>query len=298
MRPMTQRVAAKPNAHPRERLVPGVRRFALPAVWFAGMAAWLFRFPPHFPDAWPILEAGVSLGALALFFRAFSPKRAWAGLFPSIWWGASAIGASLWVPHHPGWVALSLYLALSAGMVRLVDGRWALAALIALWGAAAPVIPTVWVVALLGFLFPFPVKSHRIWFRAGCFIAVIGFGLLAWSRGNGFDLWDPAGQLWDFLIRRGYLAPALLAWLGAAMGRPRGWEVAWFAQLCGWIMAWTLLGEAGPLWLGPEIPGLLLLAGAGWGLETIRLDLMDRGKTATIFWWVLALTVGLAFRTP
>ena len=295
---MTLRVAAIPKAHPRDGLIHGARRFAYPAVWIAGMTAWMSRSPTPFPNAWPFWEAGVSLGALVLFFRAYSPKRVWAGLFPSIWWGASAIGASLWVPQHPGWVALSLFLAFSAGMVRLSDGRWALASCVLLWAAAAQVIPAVWAAALLGFLFPFPVQSHRRWFRVGCLVAALGFGLLAWSRGSCFNPWDLMGQLWDLLVRRGYLAPALLAWLGAAMGRGRGWEGAWLAQLCGWILAWALLGEAGPSWLGPEIPGLLLLAGAGWGLETLHLDLLDRGKTATLFWWVLALTIGLAFRTP
>jgi hypothetical protein len=98
------------------------------------------------------------------------------------------------------------------------------------------------------------------------------------------------------LMGKGYgLVPALFLWLGAGYA-PRQSPLPCLAgQIGGWVLAWCLLGGANLPWFGPDMAVCLLLAGAGFGLETLRRDVMDDSWYARILWAALGLSMAAAF---
>jgi hypothetical protein len=120
--------------------------------------------------------------------------------------------------------------------------------------------------------------------------------LLSAAKGGGgttFLGWFVGLQEW--FVARGYLVPILLTWLGVSFVERRSFLPWWVAQVAGWTLAWGWMGFQGVSWLSPESMGLLWLAGTGFGLASLRRDLLDPAWHAEWVWLSLALVLWASF---
>jgi hypothetical protein len=266
------------------------------AAFAPGALVWIWRIGAG-QGGWRSAVAGlVSMAVCAWLFRVYLPKSPWAGGIPVLWLAFSSAAWGLWAPTSSGWVPWVFFLGLSALTARVRDGRWALVLWMPVWAAASFAFSGVWLVPVFFALFPPPVSSGKKWARMGALLAAVFLGILSWtapvSSGAPLPGW---AVLLHLLVAGKWLTLILFFWLAAGYARkenPLGW---WAGQSAGWILVWCVSGGAPSGWLGFDSVIALLLVGAGFGLETLRGELLDKSWHATVLWAALALVMGAAY---
>lgn len=271
------------------------RRWAVMAL--PGLALWAWKVPliPFPGREW--VAGSFALLAVAAWYAAVLPEPLFIGIWTCLGMAFVSLSLGAWAVGQGAWVAWVLFYAASFATTKMRDGRLVLALWCVLWGAAAWTLPSVWWVPLLFALVPPPVKKGLAWAKWGALVAALCLGALAFSRGPmlisfGWFL----GMAYDWLFTRGFLAPVLLVWLGVAFEGKKSYLPWWAAQLVGWTFAWAWAGFPSLHWMGSDSMGLVWLTAAGFGLASLRRDLLDRSWHARILWVATGVALWMAFR--
>lgn len=261
-----------------------------------GLGLWAWRVPlTHFP-AREWAAGSLVLAVMTAFLAWVLPEPLALGVLASVALGMSPLAPQAWSVEGGAWVAWLIFFAASLGAMRLKDGRSVWAVGCVLWAAASVSLPGVWWAALLFAWAPPPLEKGKSWARWAALAAAAALAVSAVARGR-FGFAYPATVLegYDFLFTKGFVAPALLAWLGAAFVGKKSWIPWWVSQLVGWTLAWFWAAGRGPAWWSPEAMGLLWLTAAFFGVAALRRDLMDRSWHADVLWVALAIALAAAY---
>jgi hypothetical protein len=270
------------------------RRWAVMAL--PGLGVWAWRVPliPFPGREW--VSGSFAILAVTAWYAQVLSEPLFIGILTGIGMAAAALALGAWAVGQNAWVAWVLFYAAVIGTSKMKDGRLALALWCCFWVAASSTLPSVWWAAALFALFPPPMKEGRAWARIGAGIAALCLLILAVARGQfvfpGLMAWM-AGYEW--LGARGFLVPVLFVWLGVAFVGKKSHLPWWAAQLAGWTLAWGWLGCQGVSWMNQDVMGLWWISGAGFGIASLRRDLLDRSWHAFVLCMVAAIVLWAAF---
>jgi hypothetical protein len=271
------------------------RRWAVMALPGLGLWAWKVPLIPFPGREW--VSGSFAILAVAAWYAAMLPEPIFIGIWTCFGMALVSISISAWAVGQSAWVAWVLFYAATFATTKIKDGRLVLSLWCVLWGAAAWTFPSVWWVPLLFAWSLPPIKTGRLWLRWGALSAALCLAVLALARGQMWSSFGwSLGMTYDWLGTRGFLIPMLMVWLGAAFVGKKSFLPWWAAQLAGWTFAWCWAGFPGVGWMNSDALGLGWLSATGFGVASLRRDLLDRSWHARVLWVALAVTLWVAYR--
>jgi hypothetical protein len=243
-----------------------------------------------FPFSFMVLFKGFWLlgGATAVYQMSTTRKHFFLGMFPLLWLASSRFQWELCSSIQPRfWAWVGLFLVSEVLLLVFPDGKKLLWIFLPLWAGLIWLFKFSFLMPLAFLTAPKGRFQNSNWIRwGGVALAVLLFLLYKGWFYYQYDFLD----LYEVLISARFISFFLLGWLGllafSVKGPNRHLVYPMFSLLGGFLF-WT--GNSLTTQIEMEILQWVLVFMAGFGLESIRKDLLDPTWHGCLVWFAIGV---------